>query len=343
MASVFGPVVSWRLGRSLGVDLAPFKTCNWNCVYCQLGRSWPVTDTPNPRPPANTVLADLEERLRGLDEGEVDWITILGSGEPLLSVGLREVLNGIRNLSALPVAVLTDGALLSRPSVRDSVMAADVLMPSLCTGTAGFFKRLNRPHPRIPFEQHLEGLRLTRAHFRGRIWLEVMLVAGANDGEDALQSLARVMERVGPDEIHLNVPSRPPVEPWVNPPSPGRLCRAREILSRVAPVRLRGEGPAMEDCPPCSPSLSLSDLVPILYRHPMTVEEMKAALEPRVRRELKGFLSIRYRDGTLKPVTRLGKEFWVPGKAHFPADKARAPYWLGMDGTWMGQTGSSGK
>ena len=153
-AFVFGPVPSRRLGRSLGVDLVPFKTCPYDCIYCQLGRTTNKTVQRREWVPLGQVLCDIEARL----DSQPDYITLSGSGEPTLYSRIDELIAGIKQLTTTPVAVLTNGALLSDPSVRRSLRAADVIAPSLDAPDAALFQHVNRPHPSVHFEEMLRGL-----------------------------------------------------------------------------------------------------------------------------------------------------------------------------------------
>ncbi|HBO43222.1 MAG TPA: radical SAM protein, partial [Planctomycetaceae bacterium] len=164
---VFGPVPSRRLGRSLGVDLVPFKTCSYDCIYCQLGPTNCRTVERREWVPLNDVLRELKSKLNP----PPDYITLSGSGEPTLYSRLDELINRIKDMSDVPVAVLTNGSLLWRDDVRRQLAAADLVMPSLDAGNPATFELVNRPHEAIAFEQMLSGLIAFRQSYRGRFWL----------------------------------------------------------------------------------------------------------------------------------------------------------------------------
>jgi wyosine [tRNA(Phe)-imidazoG37] synthetase (radical SAM superfamily) len=153
---VYGPVPSRRLGRSLGVDLVPFKTCPYDCLYCQLGRTTNKTIDPREYAPVDGVLDELGERLCA--GPRPDFIGLAGSGEPTLHAGLGEIIAGIKVRSSVPVAVLTNGSLLWRPEVRAGLAHADVVLPSLDAGSPWIFERVNRPHHDVSFERMVDGL-----------------------------------------------------------------------------------------------------------------------------------------------------------------------------------------
>ena len=223
---VFGPVPSRRLGRSLGVDLVPFKTCTYDCVYCQLGRTTNKTICRREYVPLGEVLGDLE---RALAAGPPpDCITLAGSGEPTLFRPLDELLAGIKQITDVPVVILTNGSLLWDPQVRAELALADVVMPSLDAGDDELFQRVNRPHPEVTFERMVEGLIACRREFFGAYWLEIMLLAGLTEKPEALRRLMALVEQIKPDRVYLNTAVRPPAESWVKavPEEAMKVCAA---------------------------------------------------------------------------------------------------------------------
>ncbi len=294
MKYVFGPVPSRRLGRSLGIDPTPpprfdpapcvgpcdrpatAKTCNWNCVYCQLGRTRPFTRSRFSSFPPDELLTEVREALREEPAGSIDWITFVGSGEPLLNRDMGKLIEGVKSLTVIPVAVITNGSLLGLPGPRAELAAADAVMPTLDAGSPALFRRINRPPAELSFERHVEGLAAFRKEYRGRLWLEVMLIDGVNDGEAALRELAAVVARIAPDEVHLVLPTRPPTEAWVHPASAEASALARSMLGEAARVvmpdeRRGGFGTETVEDP-------LTVAASIVARHPMSVEELRSAI-----------------------------------------------------------------
>jgi wyosine [tRNA(Phe)-imidazoG37] synthetase (radical SAM superfamily) len=316
MSCVFGPVPSWRLGRSLGVDPVPLKTCNWNCVYCQLGRTRPLVHERCDGVPVDTVRRELREALVVHAPGEVDWVTFVGSGEPLLHSRFGDLLRAAKAMSDLPVALITNGSLFCRPEVRSEVASSDAVLPTLDAGTPELYRRINRPHPALGFDRHLEGLVALRDEYPGRIWLEVMLIEDANDTDAALESLASCIAWIRPNEVHLNVPTRPPVERWVRAPDRERVLHAAALLGRIVPVRV---------APPVRGDFVLDrseDLVEavaaILERHPMTERQLLQALEHRAPGRVGEALAQLERSGRVQTVVRDGTVFRVSAGSWFP-------------------------
>jgi wyosine [tRNA(Phe)-imidazoG37] synthetase (radical SAM superfamily) len=315
MSFVFGPLPSRRLGQSLGVDPLPLKVCNWNCVYCQLGRTVPLCNERREYFPRENILAQVREVLAGHTPGTIDWVTFVGSGETTLHSGLGWLIRQVKRLTDIPVAVITNGSLLHLAEVREELAVADVVMPSLDAGSAGLYRRITRPVPALSFESLLEGLVAFRREYRGRLWIEVMLMKGINDSQEALQDIADVLQRIQPDQVHINLPSRPPAEPTVQPPDEEALRRAMAILGSRANVVTASSGPF-----DLSGHENVADAVAaIISRHPMREEELRHTLERWSPGQVDEALQQLVSGGQAQVVERNGERFWSAAACRFPS------------------------
>ncbi len=310
---VFGPVRSTRLGVSLGVDPLRFKSCSQDCVYCQLGRTArPRMERWAPVAPA-ALLAELEENLDAIGPQGLDSISIVGAGEPTLYAGLGVLLEGIRSITNVPIAVLTNGTLLHRPEVRRELRAAATVMPSLDAGDEPTFQAVNRPHPDLCLERILEGLRDFREGFEGRLWMETMLVRGLNDSPSSLQALSKALAKIAPDEVHVRVPKRPPAEVWVRPPLPEALRAACALLGASEPH-------GHLDAPDCAlprwvrPDL-LESILSIVGRHPMTSTELANTLNVPDEGAVEAWLGALWRERVVQRVCRFERVYWTTAQA----------------------------
>ena len=311
---VFGPVPSRRLGLSLGIDTIPLKTCNWNCVYCQLGRTTPVTNERRDYLSNEEILGQVEVALARHGPGEIDWVTFVGSGEPTLHSGLGELISGVKELTDLPVAVITNGSLLYCPLVRQALVKADAVMPSLDAGTAALYRKINRPHPLATFERLVGGLIAFRFGYVGNLWIEVMLMQGLNDSEEALLDIAGKLRQIRPDEVHINLPTRPPAETWVQPAGEEAVARALTIFSDVAKV----VHPAQGEYSLGSGETVVEAVLDIITRHPMRQEELEQTLAQWAPDQIDAVLVELLESGRAQVVERLGSRFWSAGQAHYP-------------------------
>ena len=317
MKYLFGPVPSRRLGQSLGIDTIPLKTCNWNCVYCQLGRTMPVTNERKEYYPREEIVEEVRQALAAHGPGEIDWVTFVGSGEPTLHSDTGWLIRQVKELTDLPVAVITNGSLLYRSEVRQELMVADAVMPTLDAGTPELYRRINRPHPEVTFARLVEGLVTFSAAYEGRLWPEVMLVRGLNDTEEALRAIAAIFQRVNPDEIHISLPTRPPAETWVEPPDEEGLMRAQAILGDVAQVLHPAQGTF-----DLSGDLDVTDaVVGIITRHPMSEEDLMQALERWSPGSVQEALAKLEASGRAQVVERYGCRFWSAMPSHYPGER----------------------
>lgn len=314
MKYVFGPVPSRRLGQSLGIDPVPLKTCNWNCVYCQLGRSKPMTNERKDFFPVEEILAEVEEALAVHQPGEIDWVTFVGSGETTLNASIGALIRAVKTLTPLPVAVITNGALLYQPQVRAELVAADAVMPSFDAGNPQLYRRINRPHPDLTYERLLNGLLAFREKYEGHLWVEVMLIKDLNDSIPALREIAATLEQIRPDEVHILQPTRPPVEPWVQPPDDEGLLRAHAILGNIARIVHFASGSF-----DLSGDESLVDaIIGIITRHPMREDELLRTLEHWNTGEINDTLIALANSGKAQVIERYGVRFWGASPAFFP-------------------------
>jgi wyosine [tRNA(Phe)-imidazoG37] synthetase (radical SAM superfamily) len=313
MKYIFGPVPSRRLGRSLGIDPIPLKTCNWNCVYCQLGRTRPLTNSIQPYHPIEGILDEVASVIDSETRPEIDWVTIVGSGEPTLHSQIGDLIEGLQDLTDLPVAVITNGALLFVPEVRSRLLAAQAVLPSLDAGSPQLYKNLNRPHPELNFQRVLEGLIQFRHEYDGHLWLEVMLIDGLNDTDGALYHLANAVGQIQPDVVHLSLPTRPPAENWVKPSTPAALARAAEILGEHALVVSDQNGIFELDH-----QLDLVEAIAaILQRHPMTQRQLEETIALQPGADVEVCVKQLRSSGLAQVVMRHGQRYWSSAGSYY--------------------------
>jgi wyosine [tRNA(Phe)-imidazoG37] synthetase (radical SAM superfamily) len=271
---VYGPVSSRRLGRSLGIDLIPYKTCSYDCIYCQLGRTTGKTLERKVHVAPERIFADLERKLSS--RPEFDYIGLAGSGEPTLHALLGPIIRGIKERTEKPVAVLTNGSLLGDPDVQDDLGDADLVLPSLDAGDARLFTYVNRPHPEIGFERVVEGMIGFRARFRKPLWMEVMLLGGVTGLGPEVEKIAALCRRIRPDRVQLNTVARPPAEDYAFPVPAGLLtefCAFFEPKAEViAERRLSSDSGSRDAIVPDE------DILDLVRRRPSTAFGISAGL-----------------------------------------------------------------
>jgi len=271
---VYGPVSSRRLGRSLGLDLVPFKTCTYDCIYCQLGRT---TNKTVERKEYVSVHQILDETRRKLDAGPApDYITIAGSGEPTLNVRIDKLIRGIKELVRTPVAVLTNGSLLWMKEVQEALMHADIVLPSLDAGEGRLFRYVNRPHPSLSFERMVNGLIEFREHFPPSVWLEVFMLGGITGLPAQAKEIADICQRIRPERIQLSTVSRPPAEDFACAVSRDQMEQLAVLFS--GSVEVVSESKLDERSTGLSENVADTDIIALLSRRPCTVQGISAGL-----------------------------------------------------------------
>ena len=285
---LYGPVPSRRLGRSLGVDLVPPKICTYDCVYCQVGKTTKRTLQRKEYIPTQEVLGEVKDFL-SKGEGSIDHFSLSGSGEPTLHSKIGVVIKGIKGMSSIPVAVLTNGSLLSLDEVKGDLLQADIILPSLDAVSKEVFTRINRPHKGISVEEVVEGLVKFRKVYQGQIWLEILFCKGINDGSNELHQMKKAIDRIQPDRIHINTVVRPPTELWAAPLNLEEMERIQAFLGDKASIISE-----FDRHPLSLPEINVKEeIFRILKRRPLSLvdlsqrmaipkEELEATMQPMV-------------------------------------------------------------
>jgi wyosine [tRNA(Phe)-imidazoG37] synthetase (radical SAM superfamily) len=229
MKYVYGPVPSRRLGRSLGIDPIPSKTCNYQCIYCQLGKTTNFTNVRKNYFPKSELILEIEAAIKQ-NEGKYDYVTFVGSGEPTLFKDLNDLILKAKKFSDKPICVITNGGLMYNKQVRDTLMLADIVLPSLDAGDEKSFIKINRPHPTIKFDSVIQGLIDFQKKFAGKFWIEIMIMKGINDSKKELLKIKKKIDLIIPERIDINVPIRPPAEDWVRIPNKTIISRLNAIF-----------------------------------------------------------------------------------------------------------------
>jgi len=311
---VYGPVPSRRLGRSLGVNPIPFKTCNYSCVYCQLGRTSKMSHERKDWLDPEAIAGEVDRSMATQGEG-IDFVTFVGEGEPALCKSLGWLIDRAKEAADVPVAVVTNGSLFYRDDVRDDMARADVVMPTVDAADQDIFQRINRPYGRLPVGDMIDGLVKFRDRYEGRLWAEVMLVAGVNDTEAALLDLRRALDRIRPDRVYVNAPIRPPAEPWVKPPDAEGLVRAHAILGETVFIDHAESGTfSTEGFADPAEAVQM-----IVRRHPMRRDQILETLGTMPGGSANGVLDRMVSDGQIQRVDYRGQTYFATGVGRFKA------------------------
>ncbi len=269
---IFGPVPSRRLGYSLGVDVIPYKTCTYDCIYCQLGKTTDKTKNRQNFVPVKEIIKELDEKLE--TRPKVDYITLSGSGEPTLYSRLHELITGIKNITNIPVAVLTNGSLLRDKNVKNALLFADLVVPSLDAGSHLVWQKINAPVNGMSFEKMVKGLINFSNEYKNELWLEIFFVSGVNDSEEEIQKLVSYSKKIKYSKIQLNTIARPPYKTEFKAVNRHRLIEIAKQLGHKAEVisvfhaEIENEGF----------KATKSDISSLLKRRPCSVQDVAGGL-----------------------------------------------------------------
>ncbi|MHB9027276.1 MAG: radical SAM protein [Candidatus Latescibacterota bacterium] len=302
MKHIFGPVPSRRLGLSLGIDIIPFKTCTLSCIYCQIGNTPEPTRDRREYTTVAEILAEIREYLA--HNPRPDWLTFSGSGEPTLHSGLGVLIHEAKNLTDTPVCVITNGTTLMDPTVRRDLMEADAVMPSLDSAREESFRAVCRPEPTLRVAEIIQGLADFRREYRGKIWLEILLVAGVNDSPEDLESLREAVTLIQPDSIQLNTVVRPPADSAAKPLTRERMEEIRAFFGPKAEVIASFTKEKTEEG-----QKTPEDILEYLKRRPGSAEDLSTALGMNVA-EVERLLREQEAEGKVRIVEHFGKKWW---------------------------------
>jgi len=282
---IYGPVRSARLGLSLGLDLVPHKTCCYDCIYCQQGPTTNKTFELAEYVPAERVLQQLRSFIREYS-GKLDVITLSGSGEPCLNASLGKVIRGVKDLNMAPVCVLTNGAPMLYDSVREALLDADIVIPTLTSPRKRTFRPIHRPVEGILPDALISAWIEFKKRYRGRFVVEVMVLAGVNDSDVEVEALRGALQVIEPDEVQMNTVRRPPQEERAKPVTQKRLKEiGRRLGLPFSLPALRRRGAAGGEF--------AERMVEILRRRPCTAAEIADALGVATNQALKTLEDLR--------------------------------------------------
>ena len=230
---IFGPIISRRLGSSLGVDLMPLKVCSLDCVYCECGKTTSLTNERSEYIPAKKIISDLDAYLTN-NPPHIDVITLGGSGEPLLNSGVGKVISHIKtNYPQFKIAILTNSISLTEQEVRDEIISADYVLPSIDAFFEQSFQKINRPAKNVRVEDTLNGLREFAKDYKGIMWIEYFVIEGINDSKEEVEALRDFFLEINPTKVQLNSLDRAGTCSWVKATSNGRLLEIKDFMSKA--------------------------------------------------------------------------------------------------------------
>ncbi|UCH12021.1 MAG: radical SAM protein [Candidatus Omnitrophota bacterium] len=201
---IYGPVPSWRLGSSLGIDplSEKVKICNFDCIYCQIGKTKIFAKERKVFVPTAKIIKEI----KSLPAVRIDYITFSGSGEPTLAKNLGQMIKAIKKISKEKIAVLTNSSLMHRKDVQKDLLLADFVVAKLDAHLQDIFVRINQPMKTIGLEKIIKGIKKFKGKFRGKLALQIMFI---DENKKYAKQISKIVRKIDPDEVQLNTPLRP--------------------------------------------------------------------------------------------------------------------------------------
>ncbi len=265
---IFGPVLSRRFGVSLGIDLSPdFKSCNFDCIYCELEASKPTSFIKNP-PKVEDILKELK---KALDEfKEADVITITSNGEPTLYKDLQKLIEEINKVKKdKKLLILSNSSMIVSPKIREILKDVDIAKLSLDCVSERCFKKIDRPLKDISIKEIIEGLKKFREEFDKDLVIEILVVAGINDKIEEMKKLNEVLKEIKPDRVDIGTIDRPPAYK-VLPVSMEKLKSLAEVFENL-PISISYK----KDYEVSQKDFTEDEILALLKRRPQTGEDIK--------------------------------------------------------------------
>jgi len=299
----YGPVASRRFDYSLGIDLIPYKVCSFDCIYCQLGKTTVKTIERKKYKEINlhSFLSKLEDIIKNAKR--IDYITFSGSGEPTLNSDIGILINKVKKITDIPVAVLTNGSLLYKEDVINDLKNADLIKISLDACNESIFKKINRPHRALAFNNIINGINLLSQNFNGRIWLEIMLLKDANDGLNTAYEFRKILnennilDRI--EKINLNTPVRPSGFKEVFVPDLNNIQLFKDILGKkVETINQTIDNKFISDYIEKNKDI-YERIVELAKRRPVTIRDLNYSIGVNINEIIK-YMSLLLKDDKIK-------------------------------------------
>jgi len=306
----FGPVPSRRLGRSLGINNIPAKTCTYSCIYCQLGRTAETCNKRRRFYEPELIFRQVKEKIeQSRAAGEsIDYLAFVPDGEPTLDVNLGQEIKMLKPFG-FKIAVLTNASLIDDAEVESDLATADLVSLKVDAVGEDVWRQVNRPHRSLDLHSLLEGIREFARDFKGQVISETMLIDGVNDRHDEIRNLGEYLSNLRLSKAYVAIPTRPPAENWIRAASDYTINLAYQTLSGLlgsnkVEFLIGYEGDAFT-----STGNIEEDLLSITSVHPMRREAMVGVL--RKANADWGLVEKLIRDGKLIQISYEGHDFYM--------------------------------
>ncbi len=276
---VFGPVNSKRLGHSLGIDVTPKKICTYDCIYCQIGKNENTKVKQIETADVDSIVFEVQKYLHKYKN--LEYITFAGSGEPTLYKDIKRLIIELRETTNIPVCLITNGSLFYKQEIREQVLRADLVIPSLDAGCDETFQKINQPNKAIEFDKMVDGLIKFSHLYKGSLWLEVFIIEGVNDNADEMGKIADIASKMKLEKLQLLTADRPVAYKEYKAVSYEKLALLAKCFEGIEGRRYEVEVISSakarnkyED----NKDINENDIIALITRHPTTLENIAFSL-----------------------------------------------------------------
>jgi wyosine [tRNA(Phe)-imidazoG37] synthetase (radical SAM superfamily) len=276
----FGPVPSRRLGRSLGINNIPPKTCSYSCVYCQLGKTSNIIVDRQAFYNPEDILREVKRKVdeAAVRNEKIDYLTFVSDGEPTLDIHISKEILSLKQ-TGMPIAVITNASLLWREDVKEDLRKADFISLKVDAVSEDLWRKVNRPHKGLRLNMVLESIQEFAEEFRGTVVSETMLIKGIDYGNEFEKIAEFLTELKKLNKAYIAIPTRPPTENWVKRPKEDIMNAAFQAFSKKLGASRVEYLVGYEGNAFASTGNVEEDLLSITAVHPMREEAVKKLLK----------------------------------------------------------------
>lgn len=183
--------------RVLEVNILPEKHCNFDCIFCPIGRSQNKVDTQKSFDKIDSSLIELKNMMKNT---KAELVFINSKGEALVNDKIIDIINVIKN-NGLPVKLLSNGYILNRPEYIEIANMCEEVIGEIKVSSNEDFQKIQRPIDGYTFEEHILNMKSFREQYKGKFILEVTILKGYNDDDESILKLKKIIKEISPDKL----------------------------------------------------------------------------------------------------------------------------------------------
>ena len=185
--------------RVLEINILPEKYCNFDCIFCPIGRSKNKIDTQTSFDEIDNSLNELESIIQ---DSKADLVFINSKGEAFVNDKISEIIDLIKN-KGLSVRLLSNGYLLGREQFIKIANKCDEVIGEIKVITEKDFQKVQRPIEGYTLEEYISNMILFNKQYKGKFIFEITIIKGYNDDDESINKLKTIIGQISPDEVKI--------------------------------------------------------------------------------------------------------------------------------------------